>query len=173
LEADLGISTHLDHVETEFSFRTRILDYFWAGLPVVATAGDSLAQLIAEHGVGITVPAADVDALEAALYELLSDDERRAECGKQSAALAEQFRWTKALAPLLEFCRQPHRAPDLVDPDMVRLLATPASHRTRRERLVHLREDYHTIVNHLRSGELKTMGRKAGGRIRRQLRNGR
>jgi GT2 family glycosyltransferase len=173
LEADLGISTHLDHVETEFSFRTRILDYLWAGLPVVATGGDSLAQLIEEHGVGITVPAGDVDALEAALHELLNDDARRAACRKQSAALAERFRWSKTLAPLVEFCREPHRAPDLVDPDMVRLLATPATHRTRRERMVYLREDYHTIMEHLRTGDWKTMGRKASGRIRRQLGSGR
>ena len=39
LEADIGVSTHLDHVETAFSFRTRILDYLWASLPVVATGG--------------------------------------------------------------------------------------------------------------------------------------
>ena len=42
LEADIGVSTHLDHVETEFSFRTRLLDYLWASLPIVATSGDSL-----------------------------------------------------------------------------------------------------------------------------------
>ncbi|HEX2118535.1 MAG TPA: glycosyltransferase, partial [Acidimicrobiales bacterium] len=35
LEADIGVSTHLHHVETAFSFRTRILDYLWAGLPIV------------------------------------------------------------------------------------------------------------------------------------------
>src|SRR5664280_3299763 len=37
LDADVGVSTHFDHVETEFSFRTRILDYLWTGLPIVAT----------------------------------------------------------------------------------------------------------------------------------------
>src|SRR5262249_10214245 len=63
LDADVGVSTPLDHVETEFSFRTRILDYFWAGLPVVATAGDALGDLIEERQVGLTVPAEDVDAL--------------------------------------------------------------------------------------------------------------
>ena len=46
LESDVGVSTHLDHVETAFSFRTRILDYLWAGLPVVSTAGDALADII-------------------------------------------------------------------------------------------------------------------------------
>ena len=46
LEADVAVSTHLDHVETAFSFRTRILDYLWASLPLVTTAGDALADLI-------------------------------------------------------------------------------------------------------------------------------
>ena len=50
LEADIGVSTHLDHVETALSFRTRILDYLWASLPMVATRGDSLADLIERAG---------------------------------------------------------------------------------------------------------------------------
>jgi glycosyltransferase involved in cell wall biosynthesis len=169
LEADVGVSTHLDHVETEFSFRTRILDYFWAGLPVVATAGDSLAAIIEDRGAGLTVSPGDVDALELALYELLSDDLRNGECRRASAAVAETFRWSKALEPLVAFCRNPRRAPDLLDSDMVRLLHTPASHRTRRERFVYWREDYQTVMRYLRSGDWRTMTQKAGGRLKRQL----
>ena len=36
--------------------------------------------------------------------------------------LSEEYRWTKVLQPLIEFCRAPHRAPDLVDPDMAAAL---------------------------------------------------
>ena len=36
-EADAGVSTHHEHIETTYSFRTRILDYLWASLPIVAT----------------------------------------------------------------------------------------------------------------------------------------
>ena len=172
LEADVGVSTHLDHVETEFSFRTRILDYLWAGLPVVATAGDSLAHLIEARGAGATVAPGDVDALEAALYELLSDDELNARCREHSAALAEEFRWSKALTPLLEFCRAPHRAPDLVNPDMVKLLQTAPGLRTRRERFVYWREDVQTVMTFVRNGDWRTMGTKASGRVRRQLGSG-
>jgi glycosyltransferase involved in cell wall biosynthesis len=170
LEADLGVSTHLDHVETEFSFRTRILDYLWAGLPVVATGGDSLAQLIEAHGAGIGVPPGDVDALEQALFELLSDDERAAECGRQSFALAEQFRWSTALEPLVEFCRDPHRAPDLLDPDMARLLASTSGGPRRRGLLAVLRRDCRVAARYARSGEWRTMARLA--RIRLQTRFG-
>ncbi|MBK9112806.1 MAG: glycosyltransferase [Nitrospira sp.] len=31
LEADLGLNIHRDNLETRFSFRTRMMDYFWAG----------------------------------------------------------------------------------------------------------------------------------------------
>ncbi|MDP1819359.1 MAG: glycosyltransferase [Acidimicrobiales bacterium] len=115
LDADIGVSIHLDHVETEFSFRTRILDYLWAGLPVVATGGDSFGDLIERHGFGLVVPAGDVDALEAALAELLTDPTRCEQLGAASERLADEFRWSRVLGPLVEFCRAPRRSPDLVD----------------------------------------------------------
>ena len=119
LEADIGVSTHLDHVETEFSFRTRILDYLWASLPVVATGGDSFGDIIDAHGVGLTVPPGDVDALEDALFRLLDDADARARrAARRPARLADEYRWSEVLQPLIEFCRAPRRAPDLVDPDM-------------------------------------------------------
>ena len=43
LEADIGISLHREDIETRFSFRTRVLDYLWAGLPVITTEGDNIA----------------------------------------------------------------------------------------------------------------------------------
>ena len=35
LDADIAVSTHHDHLETRYSFRSRVLDYLWAGLPMV------------------------------------------------------------------------------------------------------------------------------------------
>jgi glycosyltransferase involved in cell wall biosynthesis len=112
LDADLGVTTHLDHVETEFSFRTRVLDYFWTSLPVVTTAGDPLAALVETRGLGLTVPAEDVDALEEALYRLLTDEQLVAECRKNVDEVAEEFRWSRVLEPLAAFCRRAERAPD-------------------------------------------------------------
>ena len=112
LDADIGVTTHLDHVETEFSFRTRVLDYFWTSLPVVTTAGDPLAALVESRGLGLTVPAEDVDALEEALHRLLTDEQFVAECRKNVDEVAEEFRWSRVLDPLAEFCRRAQRAPD-------------------------------------------------------------
>ena len=44
-----------------FAFRTRLLDCFWAGLPVVTTRGDVLGELVERRGLGRGVGPKDVD----------------------------------------------------------------------------------------------------------------
>jgi glycosyltransferase involved in cell wall biosynthesis len=113
MECDVGVSLHLDHLETMYSFRTRMLDYLWTGLPVVATAGDGFAEIISARGIGTVVPAGDVDAVVIALVELLGDPSARAACRERAAAVAASFRWSTALEPVVAFCANPHRAPDM------------------------------------------------------------
>lgn len=112
LDADVGVSTHLDHAETRFSFRTRILDYFWAGLPVVCTRGDSLADLIEREDLGLTVPPEDVDATERALAALVDDAAGRRRRSQRVAEVAGGMTWQAAARPLVEFCAHPRAAGD-------------------------------------------------------------
>ncbi|TFB74346.1 glycosyltransferase [Cryobacterium glaciale] len=112
LDADVGVSTHLDHVETAYSFRTRILDYLWASLPIIATSGDTFAPIIEENELGITVPAQDVDALVQAIETLLFDDDRRAQTSARVRDHAVRLTWPLMLRPLIEFCEHPVRAAD-------------------------------------------------------------
>jgi GT2 family glycosyltransferase len=112
LEADLGVSTHFEHIETAFSYRTRILDYLWASLPIVATEGDSLSRLVNTHALGLTVPPEDVDALASAIRRLRDDRGLYETCRESVRALAPEMTWEQALAPILEFARRPHTAAD-------------------------------------------------------------
>lgn len=118
LDADIGVSTHHEHLETEFSFRTRMLDYFWCSLPVITTSGDSMSDLVERGGAGVVVPPEDVDALVDALMTLLTDDDRRLACREGSARLAAELRWSRVVEPLLRFCRRPATAPDRADPEI-------------------------------------------------------
>ena len=59
LEADLAVSLHPDSVETRYAFRSRLLDCFWTGLPLVCTCGDALADLVEREGLGRVVPPGD------------------------------------------------------------------------------------------------------------------
>ena len=111
LDADLGVSTHFEHVETAFSFRTRILDYLWAGLPIVSTDGDTFADLIREHELGAVVPPEDVEALAAAIEQVLYSPERQA-TSDRVRAFGETMRWSSTLRKLIDFCVAPRRAAD-------------------------------------------------------------
>jgi GT2 family glycosyltransferase/glycosyltransferase involved in cell wall biosynthesis len=161
LEADVGVTTHHRHVEAAFSFRTRVLDYLWASLPVVATRGDSFAALIDQEGFGLTVPAGDAGALAEALLRLLDDDALAARCRERAGEVASRFAWSSVLTPLLEFCRAPRRAPDLVGPAAPRGRPGAANAHSLRRQLAQVRTTY-------REGGATEVVRKSYGRLRLQ-----
>jgi glycosyltransferase involved in cell wall biosynthesis len=113
LDADVGISTHLQHVETTFSFRTRILDYLWAGLPIVATGGDSFGELVHAEQLGVRVAEQDVAGVTEGLRRTLYDTQFAATAAENVARVRERFTWERALAPLVTFCAHPTRAADV------------------------------------------------------------
>ncbi|MFY9326380.1 MAG: glycosyltransferase, partial [Candidatus Nanopelagicales bacterium] len=119
-EADFGVNAHLAHIETTFSFRTRILDHFWAGLPTITTKGDALADLIEKNNAGIVVNVSDVAGWREALEKLLDNKELRSQLAANSQNLAKDFYWNKALTPLVKFIRSATPAPDrILMPDLL------------------------------------------------------
>ncbi|RRR72209.1 MAG: glycosyltransferase [Candidatus Viridilinea halotolerans] len=112
LESDIGVSAHLSHIETRFAFRTRLLDCIWAGLPMVVAAGDSLADMVVQQGLGYAVPIGNAESFAQALLELTSQPDPRGRYAAAFAAVREQYTWPQALAPLVRFCRDPRYAPD-------------------------------------------------------------
>lgn len=112
LDADIGVSTHPVHAETRFSFRTRILDYLWAGLPVVSSDGDSFAEIIRDSGCGAVVPPSDPSALAAAIATLVPGSPERGRAMAAVSRVRQQFHWEQTLYPLREFCANPRTAAD-------------------------------------------------------------
>ncbi len=104
LEADIGVSTHHDHLESRLAFRTRILDYIWAALPIVATSGDTLSGLVEREGLGLTVAAGDPEALAAALSALLDDPTRLAAAELAIARLGPRMTWKQSAEALSAIC---------------------------------------------------------------------
>lgn len=112
LDADLGVSTHLDHLETAFSFRTRILDYLWAGLPIVATNGDTFETIIEGNGLGKTVPPGDVPALVSAIEEILYSHSEIESMRERVQEYSNKMRWSISLKPLVDFVVSSQQAAD-------------------------------------------------------------
>lgn len=112
LESDFGVSTHRRGVEARLASRTRFMDYLWAGLPIICTEGDSLAETVAREGLGEVVPVADPEALAEAIVRLASDADRRRGIRERIASVRHRFLWGKVVEPILDFCREAAHAPD-------------------------------------------------------------
>ncbi len=98
LEADAGVCTHLPGMESRFAERMRILDLVWAGVPVVCTEGDRLAELVAARGLGHVVAPGDAGALADALERVA--DAGRPAYAEALAAAARERRWSHVAAPI-------------------------------------------------------------------------
>jgi glycosyltransferase involved in cell wall biosynthesis len=123
LEADIGVSLHGDTLEARFAWRTRVLDYLWAGLPMLLSGGDVLSEEVHQQGLGVVVAPGDVAGVAAGILALLDGPSLRQERSAAFSTLAEKYQWERVAAPLVTFCSQPHRAADLaagVTPDVSR-----------------------------------------------------
>lgn len=110
LEADVGICLHFDSLETQLAFRSRILDYVWAGLPMLVTRGGVTAELVSSYGLGIVVDYQNPEKVARGLFRLLCEPrETRAE---QFFAARSDLCWERVAEPLVRFCRSPYKAAD-------------------------------------------------------------
>lgn len=101
LDASCAVSAHADHLETRFAFRTRMLDCFWSGLPIVCTEGDALADLVKRRSLGGTAPAGDVDAFASTLEQVLVRG--RPAFAPALGDVAAEHTWSVVAQPLVDF----------------------------------------------------------------------
>lgn len=172
LDADVGVSTHFQHVETVFSFRTRILDYLWANLPIVTTGGDPFGDLVEKESLGAVVEEKDVEGLSAALENLLYNEKNLTHARANVTRIRPSFYWANTLKPLVEFCRNPIKAADHtavrgeVGTDSIISRPKPGSKRTRARKPTGAIQDLRSVIHVIKNEGLaevfvKIKGRKA------------
>ncbi len=104
-ESDLAVCTTPEGMENHFSFRTRLIDALWCGLPVVCTRDGFLADYVDRHALGFTVAGGDAAELESRI-ELALDPEAQNTFRSNLAARRDDFRWDRCLEPLAALCRR-------------------------------------------------------------------
>ena len=112
LEADVGVSLHLDHIETRFSFRTRLLDYLWTGLPIVSTEGDVMGETLAAQSLAFLVAPEDVAGVAQSILKVLDQPTRPQAPDIHIQQIAAHYSWEAVCQPLIKFCRAPYLASD-------------------------------------------------------------
>ncbi|MFC7679252.1 glycosyltransferase family 4 protein [Paenibacillus sp. GCM10028914] len=104
LESDIGLSLHQNHLETRFSFRTRMLDYIWCELPTISTRGDVFSEIIFQHQIGEVIKEEDVEGLVNAIQNVSIKNKIYKDNFQQ---LKKRMTWEEAVKPLIGYLESP------------------------------------------------------------------
>jgi GT2 family glycosyltransferase/glycosyltransferase involved in cell wall biosynthesis len=110
-ESNVGVTLQPNHVEAHFSIRTRVIDYFWSGLPTLVSQGDITADWVKEFKVGEVVDVADVHGVASALIRMLGRPRSAYSGGFRK--MRKQFLWGALVDPIKRYCLAGEPAADL------------------------------------------------------------
>jgi glycosyltransferase involved in cell wall biosynthesis len=109
LEADAGVCTYYDNIETRYAFRSRLPDLLWAELPIICTQGDAWAELVEAKPLGVAVPERNQEALVNAIMRIAEDKPFVEQCKAHLRVEKESQRWERTLQGLVDYCQRPAR----------------------------------------------------------------
>jgi len=113
--ASMAVCVCRPGLETELSFRTRLLDAAAAGLPSISMHGGALAERLQNAGAGFV--AGSPDALRDGIARLLREPELREEAARNARAVAADLAWDRVIGPLAAFFEEPRISARLPFPE--------------------------------------------------------
>jgi len=105
LEADIGVATYPDSLETRLCIGTRLFDFVWAELPIVTSSSPLLEEFVSRNRIGLTVSCGDPNELAAAIEKLADDRQLYANCKANLRILRKAMTWEVLTEPLVEYCQ--------------------------------------------------------------------
>ena len=112
-----AICLYRPSIETQVSWRGRVVELLGAGLPVILTGGDDIAEMVRAYNAGLVLGSNDPAVVATAIQTMLTDTGRRARMADNVRRLVvERLDWRKNIACLDSFCRAPDFARDQRNP---------------------------------------------------------
>jgi glycosyltransferase involved in cell wall biosynthesis len=109
----VGLNIDALHYETILGTRTRLVEMIAAGLPVISSVGTELSYLLRQNGAALTFEIRDWQTLGEEIVSLVKNPDRRNEMSQRALDCASnQFSFSNTTLSLLEWTKNPHRAPD-------------------------------------------------------------
>lgn len=103
LESDVGVVSQAANFETQISARTRVLDYLWAGLPILINEGDEWAELVRRHDLGLVISSATVADWKDAILKLASDSKAMGRITANIEKLKPLYYWKRLVEPIVRY----------------------------------------------------------------------
>ena len=112
LLADVAINIPSITIEDELSVRTRVVDYIWAGLPILTPAKDEYSAAVVEEGAGFTYKAGDPASLAQAVEQIIADPKKLEYSKRKMRSLLKgKFNLQNYISPLEKFIENPYIDP--------------------------------------------------------------
>lgn len=152
-EANVGVSAHLPGIETRLAFRTRLLDYLWARLPIICSSGDCLSAEFEEYRIARCAEPEDVQHWRELLSIFYKNRKFQASRAESASYLAEYYTWDYVVEPLSAFCDNPRRmsmpTPSRPDNAAHRIAELEQALDERQAYVRHVEQQYHQAVAQL------------------------
>ncbi|MFO0959538.1 MAG: glycosyltransferase [Isosphaeraceae bacterium] len=113
-DADLVVVVNKPGDENALSWRTRLADFLWAGVPIVTNGGDPLGDRLIAAGASARFPSLDPEAIADTLHGLLTRPDELERLRSRQAPFRDELRWDEVTRPLAEWIGRGRRAADLV-----------------------------------------------------------
>lgn len=94
-------------LETELSFRTRVLDYLWGGLPVLTSSAAGTDEIVHRYDCGAIVRSDHPEEVASRIVSVLGDEPGYRTMVEGTQRFVSDFQWSDLAAPLVAFCRNP------------------------------------------------------------------
>lgn len=111
----IGVSLHKRHLETRYSFRTRLMDYIWGAIPMVLSEGDYLSGKLIDLIVAEPVSISEKNNVASAVIKMLrkmENPESRILMNETFRTLQSEYTWSNLLKPLINELKRIQRIPD-------------------------------------------------------------
>ncbi len=114
LDADLIVTVNRPGEENALSWRTRLVDFAWAGVPVATNGGDPLGEALIASGAAARFDGLEPAEIAATIGRLLGDDATTSAIRGNLARFKRRLYWDVVTAPMARVIESGERAPDLL-----------------------------------------------------------
>lgn len=99
--------------ENDLAWRTRMIDFTWASLPIATNGGDGLSEMLIEQGAALRLTGLEPKALAEDMAALLKDDQALSKVKQNLAKIRPALYWDVITKELTDLIRQHKRARDI------------------------------------------------------------
>jgi glycosyltransferase involved in cell wall biosynthesis len=177
LDSDLVVVANKEGQENKLAWRTRLVDFMWADLPVITNGGDPLGEELIENGAAARFTSLEADDMSKDIIKLLESPQTLQTMQKNMGKLKKDYYWDVVTSRLAELVSSHERASDLERFGSVEIIpAAPGGVKGKAKKVVRKARELpgytkrHGVRN--TSHAIATIAsRKIGNRINKKTRN--